>query len=168
MSIITAHLNDKIIGVITCEHPKFNKVPAITLKDPFKMNSKVKFTEDWSCISLGFIGVYVDGVHRNNGLGAELVRQMEALRIKSISEEIKNDDISFFTAAEAAVRLVKNASQYSYVSDHEERSLWFHHGIHEITQAAKTHRMSETYFGNNAPIKESAQKLLFKSLSIKI
>lgn len=162
LSVITAHVKDEIIGVITCEHQKFTKVPAITLKDPFRLNSKVKSTEAWSCIALGFIGVYIKKEYRNKGVASSLLRKMEDHRIKTLSPTIDTLDVPFFVAAEAAVKLVKNASKYAYVSTNQEKTVWYHQGIHEITQAAKTHRYGEKYFGNNAPMKDLIKKIDFK------
>lgn len=160
LTIITAHKDNKIVGVITCEHSKFSVVPAITLKDPFRQNSKVKETENWNCLSLGFIGVYVIPGYRGLGLGGCLVREMEFERLNKIKHT--SEDAPFFIAAEAAVKLVKHCSNYSYVSRTEEKTLWFHQSIHEITQAAKTNRYGESYYGDNAVIKNKLKALISK------
>jgi GNAT superfamily N-acetyltransferase len=120
MTIISAHENKEMIGLIFCEHRNDERLTAALLKNPFRSNSTVKATKDWGYIPLGFISVFVRPDKRGQGIAQSLLHSLEDLRIQAKKHLFQHElDLPFFEASGKAVQLIESHGKQVSVSDHK-------------------------------------------------
>lgn len=150
----------EFVGIITCERttqPSFN---AFRVKDPFKMNSKVKSTETWSFVPSGFISMYVKPKYRNKGIAKELLNNLEYYLFSS--QKLEAESVPLFTAAAKAVSMIADYSIYSLPIDVNQKSSNFPSRIHFLTEAVKSMRNNEEVWSykcsNKIPLPQEVKK----------
>lgn len=133
--------NQNIIGIITCERTIQKPFNAFKVKDPFKLNSKIKTTEEWSFIPSGFICMFTKEEYRGKGIAREMLHNLENHLFKDAKYTYPN--VPLFNAAAKAVSFIADHSLYSLPIDVDDRSVNFGSRINFLTEAINSMRNNE-------------------------
>jgi GNAT superfamily N-acetyltransferase len=115
-TVLLCEYKDQPIAISVVEWIEENKIDLFTLKDPFKIDSKVNYKIDKVFKLKSVLGVYVKPAFRRLGIGGKICEVAEDLIIKR--SDLDNNELPLVIAKGDAYKLVRDNVKHLYVLRH--------------------------------------------------